>query len=338
MRFRRSPLLTRTVGLLLLVPTTAAFAVSCTTQSQMKESDRAFLVQAAKTLTGNVQSGNIVGVRAMTIASLAAQFDPIVSMIQAAQPQIQKAVLTVDALYALNAADLKAAQEETQFFCGLPGSSMTVNITIPQLPPGNYALTVVRATGVDRPQTLSMVLQNDPAGSNQWKLAGFFVRPLTIGGHDGVWYWTQAREYAKKKQNWNAYFYFQAAAYLLTPVDFLTSPNLEKLLRETESAQPDGLPGASPMKVTASGQAFDITNLHTDHLSNNLDLVVTYDGVNVGVNVGDPVAARREIAALSTALLAQHPELRQAFYGLWVHANANGKQAFALELPMNQIP
>jgi hypothetical protein len=37
------------------------------------------------------------------------------------------------------------------------------------------------------------------------------------------------------------------------------------------------------------------------------------------------------------ALLVQHPGLRQAFHGMWVHADQGDSSLFALELPMNQI-
>jgi len=85
----------------------------------------------------------------------------------------------------------------------------------------------MRATGVEHPQQISLLLQNDGGpGAAGWKLAGFFTRPMTAAGHDGVWYWTAARNYAQKKQDWNAYFYYQTAAFLLNPVDFMSGPNL----------------------------------------------------------------------------------------------------------------
>ncbi len=37
------------------------------------------------------------------------------------------------------------------------------------------------------------------------------------------------------------------------------------------------------------------------------------------------------------ALLSRRPELREAFHGLWVYANAENQRPFAIELPMNQI-
>jgi hypothetical protein len=307
--------------------------VNCTTQSQMAAGDRAQLRQAALGLAGDVQTGDAAAVKAQTIAPVAAQFDGIAGSIAGVQAAVQHATLTVDELYALDATDLKAAQD-AEFFCSLPSSTLTVEVSIPNLPPGKYALAVVHATGVKNPQALSMVLANDPAGSNGWKLAGFFVRPMTMGGHDGVWYWRQARDYATRKQLWDAYFYYQTAEFLLDPVDFVSSPNLEKLQREAEQARPDGLPGSEPLHLNAGGQTLNVTNLHTGELSDQLELVVEYQATPNQ----DPVAARAQVTEVMRALLGLHPELRSAFHGLWVYADtANNPHPFALELPMDQI-
>lgn len=316
-----------------LMMTVPAFGVSCITQSQMNAPDRNTLRLAATAIAGNVQTGNAAAVKAQTIASVAVQFDGVAGSIQSLSPGIQHATLTVDELYALDATELKSSQD-AQFFCGLPGSSLTVEIDIPNLPAGKYALAIVHATGVKNPQALSMVLQNDPPGSSTWKLAGFFVRPMTMGGEDGVWFWKRAREYVAKKEDWNAYFYYQTAEFLLDPVDFLISPNLQKLRREAEQVRPAGLPGAEPMHVSANGQTFSITGLHTGELSDQLDLVVNYQAT---ANL-DPVAARAQVTTVMRALLQAHPELESAFHGLWVYANTSGNQhPFALELPMKEI-
>ncbi|QNI34107.1 hypothetical protein H7849_09480 [Alloacidobacterium dinghuense] len=309
-----------------------ASAVTCTTQSQMTETQRTTYIQAVQSLASEIQSGNVSAVKANTIASVAAQFDSIAGTIQSVAPLIQGSVLTIESIYSLQATDLKSPLD-TQFFCSVPGSQLLINISIPQLPPGDYAFTVVHATGGKQPQQMAMILQNDPTGSAQWKLAGVFVRPLTSGGHDGVWYWTQARAYASKKQQWNAFFYYQNAAYLLSPVDFISSPNLEKLQKEMSAVRPDGLPDQEPMKIESNGQIFEITNVHTDGSLGGLDLVVNYKASDVS----DPVATRSRNVAVMKALLTQHPELREAFHGLWVYANAENQRPFAIELPMNQI-
>lgn len=318
---------------LILILAGRAWGVSCTTQSQMTAAQRSALEQTAKALAASVQTGNATAVKEQTIAAVAGQFGGIAGSIEAVQPSLQHATIHVATLYLLNATDLKSA-EEAQFFCGLAGSQLTVELTIPNLPPGQYALAILEASGVEHPQQLSMVLANDPPNSATWKLAGFFTRPMTMGGHDGVWFWRQARGYAAKKQLWDAWFYYQTAQFLLSPVDFLASPNLEKLQREAEQARPENLPGADPLRLSSGAQSFDITALRTGELAGQLDLVVTYKATGSQ----DPVAARAQVVAVMRAMLQQHPELAQAFHGLWVHASTPDNQhPFALELPMGEI-
>ena len=309
---------------------TQAYAVSCATESQMTNAQRAEYVRALRALEAPIQAGNADAVKAMTVASVAASFEGIAQSIQSLSPQIQGAAFTIGSMYQLNASDLKTPQEETQFFCSVPGSSLVVTATIPQLPPGIYLLALLHATGVQHPQQVALILQKD---GDDWKLAGFFVRPMSLGGREGVWYWAQARQYAQKRQDWNSYFYYETAAFLLTPVDFLMSPNLEKLQKEAQTVRPPELPGTEPMKLAGNGQTFEITSVRTDGFAGELDLVVNYRAKDVS----DPVAARTEILALMKALLAGHPELRQAFHGLWVYANAPNQRPYAIELPMGDI-
>jgi hypothetical protein len=310
-----------------------ALAVSCTMQSQLTEANRDALVASAKSLAALAQAGDTKGLKALTIASVAERFDPIAAAVESASPLIQRAAITVDELYVLDSTDLKTTEDETQFFCG-GATSHEVVLTIPRIPPGNYAVTVLHATGVDSPQSITFILSKEGAAAAQWKLAGAFIHALTSAGHDGVWYWTQAREYARKKQNWNAYFYYQTAATLLTPVYFFSSPNLDKLLKEQAAIAPEGLPGSNqPMLLSAGGQSFEIQDMHTDSSLGGLDLVIEYKTKDTS----DPVASRTRNVELMKAVLAQHPELREGFHGLWAYANAPNEQPFANELPMGQI-
>ncbi len=310
---------------------TAARAVSCTTESQMTNAQRAEYVRALRALEAPVQAGNADAVKALTIPAVAASFDGIAQSIQNLAPLIAGAAFTVNSMYVLNASDLKQAQDETQFFCSIPNSTLVVTISIPQLPAGVYLLALLHATGVEHPQQVSMILQQN---ADTWKLAGFFVRPMSLAGKEGTLYWSRARDYAQKKQDWNAWFYYQTAAFLLTPVDFLTSPNLEKLRKEAQAVRPPELPGADPMKFSANGKTFEFTSLRTDAFSGDLDLVASYRSSLVS----NPVAARTEILDLMKAFLAAHPELRQAFHGLWFYATAENQPPYAIEQTMSQIP
>jgi hypothetical protein len=326
------------LNVLFVVPATllwpfAARAVSCTMQSQIKPADRSVYEQAARSLAADIQAANIAAVRANTIAPVAAQFDSLASTIQQVSPKIQKATLTVDALYELNAQDLAAGAEQAEFFCSVSGSSRVVTVTIPHLPPGNYLVAILHATGVEQPQQLTLIMQNDPPGSANWKLAGLFVRPLSVGGHDGVWFWNQARAFAAKKQNWDGYLYYQQAAFLLNPADFFSSPNLQKLQKEMQAVKPAELAGSNPLTVNVGGQSLEITGLRAESFQGGLDLVIDYKAKGVS----DPVATRTQIVELMKAMLARYPELRTAFHGLWVYAYNNNGQPFAIELPMNQI-
>jgi hypothetical protein len=304
-------------------------AVSCTTQAQMTEAERAALMQAARNLAAAVQSGNASAVQALTIAKVKAQFDPIANTIEQTSPLLTGATITIDALYGLDASDLKTAAEDTVFFCGVANSPVHVDFTIPQLPRGQYALALVHATGVKQPQQMAFLLQK----SGDWQLAGLFVKPLLLAGHDSVWYWTKARAFNQKNQKWNAYFYYTTAAYLASPADFMTSGNLDKLNQEAQGAKPDGLPGAQPMVVTSGNNTFPVSEMHTDGSLGGLDLVLRYSTAETA----DPVATRARNLELMKATLEAHPELREGFHGLWVFAEAPSQRPYGNELAMSEI-
>ena len=326
---RFGKLLKLVITVVTLLTPARIFAVSCTTQSQMSEPDRASLVQTAKTIASAAQTGNASAVQALTIPKVKAQFDPIANTIEQTAPLLTGATITIDALYGLDASDLKAPVEDTVFYCGVANSPVHVDVTIPQLPQGKYALVLVHATGVKQPQQMALLLQKNA----DWQLAGLFVKPLLMDGHDSVWYWTKARAFNQKGQKWNAYFYYTTAAYLATPADFMTSANLDKLNQEAAAARPDGLPGAQPMEIKAGNQAYSVSDVHTDGSLGGLDLVLRY----TATDTADPVAARARNLELMKATLAAHPELRDSFHGLWVFAEAPGQRPYGNELAMSEI-
>jgi hypothetical protein len=137
---------------------------------------------------------------------------------------------------------------------------------------------------------------------------------------------------------WNAWFYYRTAAYVLDPVEFLSSPNLEKLQREEEQVHPGDLPGTKPLVLTANVSVFQITKIDTTTIFGALDLDVHYTpDTSQTAQLRDPPSARRQVTEVMTALLALHPELRDAFHGIWVQADNGTASVFSLELPMDQI-
>ncbi len=309
-----------------------AHAATCTTQSQMMPADRNELASTARALLAQVQTNNTQLLRGNVIPTLAANFDGIVSSVGHLQPLVQASAITVDELYLLDASNQSGGATSIDFYCGSP----VVAFSFPALPAGVYALALVRATGVPHPQQISLVLSKAAAG--RWLLAGLFDRPMTEAGHDGLWYWVTARKFAQTKMDWNSWFYYRVATNLLDPVDFLSSPNLEKLQHEANQIRPTDVPGNGPITFYAQGQLITVTAINTSTELGGLDLDVHYtpDGTQAA-QLRDPIAARGQVTAVMSTLLKMHPELQQAFHGIWVHADQGAASLFALELPMDQI-
>jgi hypothetical protein len=309
-----------------------ANAAVCTTQAQMAPAQRDALVNTSRSLMSQVQHGDISGLRSNTIPAVAAEFDGIASSVSSLEPIIQSASITVDAVYDLDASGEAAGSPRTDFFCGSPVVAM--NFT--NLPPGKYGLAIVHATGVQAPQQVALILAK--TADNRWMLGGFFAKPMTESGHDGLWYWSAARKYAQSNQNWDAWFYYRVAAGLLSPVDFLSSPNLQKLQRETDQSRPANLPGDKPVALNAQGSVFQVTAIDTTTALGSFDLDVHYlPNAAQAAQLRDRQGARDQVVEVMAALLALHPELHDAFHGMWVHADQGDASLFALELPMNSI-
>lgn len=314
-----------------LVPR-AADGATCTTQQQMTASQRDALAAASRALLTQVQSGDLMGLRDKTIPSVAADFDGIAASVNALKPLIQSAAITVDQLYDLDASTEPANSPRTDFFCGSPVVVLNLN----NLPPGKYALAILHATGVAQPQQVSFILGR--TADNRWQLGGVFSKPMIEAGHDGLWYWVAARKYSQANEKWNAWFYYQLASDLLDPVQFLSSPNLQKLQHETEQVRPANLPGDKPLTMNADGTVFQITSIGTTSALGSLDLEIHYaPDTNQSAELRDGSAARRQVVEVMTAILGAHPELQRAFHGVWVHADQGDASLFALELPMTSV-
>lgn len=320
------------LSLPLIAAPCASYASSCTSQAQMTAAQRDALSNAARDVVNLVESGDVQTIRSKTLPSIASDFGGIAATAERIRPQLRSASITVETLDLLDASDNPSAAQRTQFFCGSP---LTI-LTFGRLPPGVYALAVLHATGVPSPQQISVILAK--SGESNWLLAGFYSKPMIQAGHDGLWYWVSARKYAQTKMNWNAWLYYRIAADLVDPADFISSPNLQKLLHETDEARPPELPVASTLQLDSSGTAFKVTAVNTTTQFGALDLDVRYaPDPSQAAELRTQVSARKQVTSVMTALLALHPELAQAFHGVWIHANQGDSVLFALELPMSEI-
>jgi hypothetical protein len=308
-------------------------AESCTMPSQMAAADNSAITAAGLSFAGWVKTNDVAGVKASTIPQYAENFDGIAAAISATSPKIAGDALSVINLYILDASD-HTGIKDAQFFCTLSNSAGEVIFSLPALPAARYAFVTVRAQGTQGVWNLSFVLRQ--SGSD-WQLAGFIPKPATAAGHDGLWYWTQARAYAKQNQHWNAWLYYAEADTLLSPVDFVSSTNRDKLHAEQEAAQPtelaaNGISAEHPL--IPHGVVFAYTAIGTQESQDGKLLEL---GVHVAAtDVSDPAAVRERSMKALSALLAAYPELRSAFTGAWVYSDVPGQSPFGTEF--NPLP
>ncbi len=332
MRLSRSWSAARTVHLVLcaaLAVPAIAHASSCTTQGEMTPTDRDLLAATGQRLATAVINQDTASLRSALLPSVAQDWDGIRYAIEQGAPAVKGGQVQLRSLYLMDATAQKAA-EDAQFFCSNANGSTTVTISMHALPPGRYAVILADAPGAQLTGQMGFILGWD---ANTWKLGGAFVRPGTFDGHDGVWYWEHARQMAQANSPWAAYFCYDAARYLLIPVDFISSPNLDKLGQEQGQVK-NSPADAFPLSVTAGDRTWKVESIHFDPSLRQPDLAATYESAGVT----DPAAQRTEAIAVMSALLKAQPSLRQSFHGMWAYASNSGKVTPVMELPMAQIP
>ncbi len=325
-----SALLTLSILLILLVAP-AARAASCMSQAEMPATDRDQIAAAGTQIAGQVASQDYSSLQAALLPAVAGDWDGIRAAAERAGALVKGGLLQIRNVYLLDAASLTASAD-TQFFCSDATGALTVTMTMRALPPGRYAVVLADAAGAQLAGQLGIILGWDK-GANAWKLGGLSAREGAFGGHDGVWYWSRAREVAKSDLTWSAWYSYDVARYLLVPVDFLSSPNLEKLGREQELLK-NSPREAFPFTLTDGPRNWKIDAVRLDTSLNAPDLGVTFETMGVT----DPGAARTEAVAVLSALAKEHPGLKENFHGMWAYAMKDGKRTFAIELPMAQIP
>lgn len=318
-----------------------AAAQQCTTQSKMQPSDKTALVRSAVELASAVQANDSNAVRQRTIPEVAQDFAGIANSIATIAPHLRGASFEPSTLWILDATANRAGADgkspDVQFFCNLNGGSQSTTFSLQSLPAGRYGLAILDASRAQPPFQLAMLLREE-AGT--WRLAGFFPRATTAAGHDGVWYWKTARADAAKKQNWNAWLQYSEAERLLRPAGFVSSGHLEQLQEEQSKAAPTalsaGVSGNTPLIVKAKdGTEYRITSVGPDDSlsGDRIDVALHY----AADAIVDPVAARARNQRVATAFVDAYPELRDAFHGIWVFADASGGSPFGSEEPMTSL-
>lgn len=320
-------------AILVIAVPAAGFAASCTSQAALTPQDRGTLASIGEQLSDAVIRQDTSALQSVLLPALSGQWDSIRGAVEAASPLLKGGKVQLRNVYLLDASTLPAPAD-TQFFCSNQNGSMTVTISMHSLPPGRYAVVLADATGAPMAGQMAFVLAWDQTGAPGWKLGGFSARQGNFNGHDGVWYWTRARELAQSNMPWAAWYCYDAARYLELPVDFVSSPNLDKLIQEQSGIKGGPTEDTFPYSVKSGDRTWKIDAIRLDASLHEPDLGVTYESAGNA----DPAVARTEAIAVLGALLKAQPGLRENFHGMWAYASTDGKVTPVMELPMAQIP
>lgn len=328
MRVHWAPIVT--VALTCLLTPWTCSAATCTSEPDLGSQDRDALSAIITRVAAAVMAQDDPTLQAVLLPQEAEQWDGIRGAVEQAAPLIKGGQFKLRSLYVLDASG-QTAPQDTQVFCSNPSGSMTVTISMSALPPGRYAIAIADSAGSPMAGQMGFVLAWDGA-ANAWKLAGLTVRPGNFAGHDSVWYWVRGRSLAKSDP-WSAWFSYDAARYLSLPVDFLSSPNLDKLRQEQALITPTP-ENALPISLRDGDRTWKIEAVVLDPSLHEPDLAVVYQSTGVT----DPAALRTEATALLSTFLKAQPGIRANFHGLWAYAEKDGKRTAVMELPMAKIP
>jgi hypothetical protein len=319
------------VFLLLGLTLPRAGAETCSSVGEMDEATHSALEHTARQFFDYASQGDVFDLKQSAIASLASNFGNIEAVVVDQRSIYAGAQTTVRAAYLLEASGA-APIARAEFLCGVWATPSWATFAIHNLPPGRYAVVIQDVTTPKGKYALTLVLKQE---GGAWKLAGYYSKPAEIGGHNGQWFLTKAREYKAKGANHNAWFYYLTAWDVMAPVDFMSTRALDKLSDEMQSVRPADLPASDhPMALTASGgrsyQVIYISALPVDH---DLDLLVKYrmpDVSNTQQMFADNTAVIR-------AILSRYPEFREAFAGVVARATDPSGRDYGTVLAMKDV-
>jgi hypothetical protein len=309
----------------------AGAETTCSSAGEMDAATHSALEHTARQFFDYASKGDVFDLKQLAIASLASNFGNIEGVVIDQRSLYAGAQPTVRAAYLLEAPGT-APIARAEFLCGVWATPSWATFAIDNLPPGRYGVVIQDVSTSKGKYTLTVVLKQE---GGAWKLAGYYSKPTEIGGHDGQWFLTKAREYKAKGANHNAWFYYLTAWDLMTPVDFMSTRSLDKLNDEMQSVRPADLPTSDhPLMLTASGgRSYQVIYISAVPVDNDLDLLVKYrmpDVSNTQQMFDDNVAVIR-------AILSRDPEFREAFAGVVARATEPSGRDYGTVLAMKDV-
>jgi hypothetical protein len=316
-----------------LVPLSAP-AQTCQTASEIEPAAKTAIQTAAQRYFDMAAKGDVASLRQNAIPSLASDFSGIEGTLKENQPNLAGAQVAMKSFFLLDASGT-APIPNAEFYCGVFGKNgQTANSAafyLNNLPPAKYAVVLMDATSAKGRTMFSEILQQ--TGSD-WKIGGLYIKAAQVAGHDSDWYLARAREYKTRGQMHNAWFYYEQARALISPLPFMSTLTTDKLYDESQNLQPTDLPaGGKTADLPAGAVTYKMTAVFPQAVDNDLDLVVRYQSANVA----NTNQAYQDNVSVMKALLMKYPEVRHAFAGIVARAVDPSGRDYGTLLAMRDI-
>jgi hypothetical protein len=311
-----------------------AGAQSCQTSSELEGATLAGITAAGQRYFDMAAKADVASLRQNSIPSLASDFSGIETTIKDHQQDLASAQAMVKSVFVLEA-EGKDPAPHSEFYCGVFGkngqTSSSAVFQLDSLPPGKYSVVLIDATGPTRRTMFSVILRQ--AGTD-WKLAGLYLKPAQVAGHDSDWFVARAREFKAKGQLHNAWFYYAAASGLTYRLNFMTTLATDKLYDESQSAQPADIPAnGKTVDLLAGAATYKLTAVFPDGVGNDLELTVKYQAADIS----NTNQAYQNNVAVIKSLVAKYPELKDAFGGVVARAVDPAGRDYGTLLAMKDI-
>lgn len=301
------------LGLILSSFALHAAAQTCQTSEDLDDATRNTITMAGQRFFDMANKGDVTSMQQNAIPNLASDFTGISSAVTAFHQTRDAAQATLHGVFLLDATGAEAAAQ-SEFLCGVFGKAgQTQNSAVfylSNLPPGKYAVVLFSSTAPKGRNSFSEILQQQGA---DWKLAGLYIEPADINGHDSNWFLDQARQYKTKGQLHNAWLYYREATKLAAPLSFMSTLTTDNLFDEAQKVKPADFPeNDKPVDLVAAGATYKLTAIYPWVMGNDLNLFVKY----MVSDLSNSNQVYQSNIAVINALVAKYPELRSAFPGV----------------------
>jgi hypothetical protein len=307
---------------------------TCQTSGELDNATRTSITTTAERYFDMAARADAASLRQNSIPALVSDFAGVEATIKDNQPNLTGAQGMVKSSFLLDASG-SAPIQNAEFYCGVFGKTgQTANSAafyLNNLPPAKYAAVLIEASSSKGRTMVSEILEL--VGSD-WKLGGLYIKPAQIAGHDSDWFLTQARQFKAKGQMHNAFFYYQEARSLVSPLPFMSTLTTDKLFDESQNLQPTDLPlGGKTADLSGGAVTYKLTAVFPQPVGNDLDLIVKYQSANVA----NANQAYQDNIAVMKALVAKFPEVRDAFAAVVARAVDASGQDYGTLLAMKDI-